>query len=33
MAVLTKIGLRFERRMILSDGREVNLFGPDASRE
>jgi RimJ/RimL family protein N-acetyltransferase len=32
MAVLTKIGLRCERRITLPDGREVNLFGPVASR-
>jgi RimJ/RimL family protein N-acetyltransferase len=28
MALLNKIGLRFERRLALPDGREVNLFGP-----
>ncbi len=33
MAVLNKIGLRFERKIILTDGREVNLFGPGASSD
>ncbi len=32
IALLNKIGLRFERRINLPSGREVNLFGPAVGR-